>query len=163
MDLFGTTCHFFIDDKQKHYTTYEGIFSIFSILLFIFLSFNDFKRETPISITSSSLLSEIQSSIKIYQQNISIPRKIINSSQSFIYHKNLLFPIISYGKKIKVQNKRRIIEDKKISYKLCSETSMKNLDKNVYKINEPLNEIYCLKINHNKDINEEIERGLDLL
>ena len=147
-DLFGTTCTFYIDKKRKYYTIYGGILSILSVVsyitVFILLSFNDFKRDIP-TVTTSSIPSAGYHKIKPGEQKIWVPWRIMNYDQEYVNHTNILYPIISYRKGDKIPGTTKMpLKDSILPYKLCNETSMKNIDKNIFFINYPINEFYCI-------------------
>ena len=97
MDLFGTKCCFYSEQKLKLYTPLGGIISIISvtaaILIFIFISLSSFKRETP-NIITSSIIDEEQK-IKFNEEKIYIPWKITYNKNNFNFS-NKLFPTIKY-------------------------------------------------------------------
>ena len=157
MDLFGTTCKFYIEKKQKYYTVYGGILSILSIIisfsLFILLNYNQFKRDTPAIVTTSTLPSVGYRKIKFGKEKIWIPWRIMNYAQQYVNHTNILFPVISYRKGHKIPGTTGIhLVNKILPYKLCNETSMKNLDRSIFFIDSPINEYYCIDM-------DEIEMG----
>ena len=147
-DLFGTTCTFYIEKRRKYYTIYGGILSILSIIcyisFFVVLNYNDFKREIPIT-TISSIPSAGYRKIKPGEEKIWIPWRIMDYAQDFVNHTNILYPVISYrqGNRIPGTNKMSLI-NKILPYKLCNETSMKNIDKNIFLFNYPIDEFYCI-------------------
>ena len=148
IDLFGSTCHFYIDKKPKYYTEYGGIMSILSIityiLLFVILCHDDFTREIPTT-TTSSIPSSGFRRIKPKTEKIFIPWRIINYVHEYINHTNILYPIITYRNGEKIPNSTKTpLADKIIPYKLCNETSMKNVDKNIFLIDFPIDQFYCI-------------------
>ena len=76
VDLFGTKLNFYIDKRREFYTYLGGIFSILSILLYIivffFISKDDFKRTTPVT-SASAIPSLGYHRIKFGQEKIWIP------------------------------------------------------------------------------------------
>ena len=97
MDLFGTKCCFYSEQKLKLYTPLGGFISIISIataiLIFVFISLSSFKRENP-NIITSSIIDEGHK-IKFNEEKIYIPWKIQNNKNNFNYS-NILFPTIKY-------------------------------------------------------------------
>ena len=95
LDIFGTKCSFYTDQKLKLYTPLGGILSITSFIagIFIFLQVNlsSFKREMPSIITSSTV--EEYHKIKFNNEKIWIPWKLSINNNSF-NHSGVLFPII---------------------------------------------------------------------
>jgi hypothetical protein len=57
LDIFGTKCSFYTDQKLKLYTPLGGILSITSILLgllvFMHISYSNLKKKMPNTVTSS--------------------------------------------------------------------------------------------------------------
>ena len=100
MDLFGTSCKFYIEKKPKHQTVYGGILSIIYIFLYIFLFFflnySDFKRETPITTTTSSIPEINYKKIKFDEEKIWKPWRKIDSNRKFIDSTNFLYPVINF-------------------------------------------------------------------
>ena len=89
LDIFGTKCSFYTDQKLKLYTPLGGILSITSFIagIFIFLQVNlsSFKREMPSIITSSTV--EEYHKIKFNNEKIWIPWKLsINNNIKKIIH-----------------------------------------------------------------------------
>ena len=148
IDLFGSTCHFYIDKRPKYYTAYGGIMSILSIIayivLFILLCHDDFAREIPTT-TTSSIPSSGFRRIKPKEEKIWIPWRIINYAHEYVNHTNILYPVISYRHGEKIPNTTIVpLTDKIIPYKLCNETSMKFVDKNTFLIDYPIDQFYCI-------------------
>ena len=142
LDLFGTKCSFYTEQKLKLYTPLGGILSIASIItaIFIFISINlsSFKKEDPELITKSII--EEDHIIKFSEEKIWIPWKITNSDDNFFNHTGILFPIIKYYYKDNNTNK---LESKILSYKICSETSMVNKTEN-FVIDSSIDQLYCI-------------------
>jgi len=141
MDLFGTKCCFYSEQKLKLYTPLGGIISIISvtaaILIFIFISLSSFKRETP-NIITSSIIDEEQK-IKFNEEKIYIPWKITYNKNNFNFS-NKLFPTIKYYSR---ENKDDTIKTKNLSYTFCNKTSMSNIQKQIL-MDTSLDELYCI-------------------
>ena len=141
MDLFGTKCCFYSEQKLKLYTPLGGFISIISIataiLIFVFISLSSFKRENP-NIITSSIIDEGHK-IKFNEEKIYIPWKIQNSKNNFNYS-NVLFPTINYYSR---ENKNDIIKSKKLSYKFCNQTSIVNIQNNIL-IDTSIDDLYCI-------------------
>ena len=148
VDLFGTKFSFYIDKRRKFYTYLSGIFSILSIFLyivvFLFVSKDDFNRVTPVTSTS-----EIHSlgyhKVKFSQEKIWIPWRIKDYNLKFVDHTGILYPVIYYFYGEKEPNSREGIHLKHstLNYSLCNETSMVNKT-DLYNIEIPLDELYCI-------------------
>ena len=148
MDFFGTKYTFYSNKRLKFYTVAGGILSIisifFCILIPILFTLDNFKRVSPIT-TISSIPSEGYRKIKFGREKIWIPWRVVDYNDNiYVNHTGLLFPIIYYiyGSKNKENNKMNT-KSKELNYTLCNETSMANRN-DIYKINIPLNELYCI-------------------
>ena len=145
-DIFGTKFSFYTDEKPRFYTFLGGISSILvviiCIIVFIFYSLDDFQRNTP-TVTNSLILSQGNIKIKLGQEKIWIPWRIADYDNKYINHENLIYPIFTYYSGVRNDtNSNFNYKTKKLNYKLCNETSMKNKP-DFYKINVPLNLLYC--------------------
>ena len=105
LDIFGTKCSFYTEQKLKLYTPLGGILSIASILMalviFVYINLSSFKREDPTIISSST--EEEEHRIKFNEEKIWLPWKISNySDENFYNYSGKLYPIIKYY--YKVQN-----------------------------------------------------------
>ena len=145
-DLFGTKMGFYADGKPKFYTSLGGILSILSILISIlslfYFSLDDLKRTSPIT-TFSYIPSEGYRRIKFNEEKIWIPVRITDYYYNYINHKELIYPDMQYYYVAKNKNNDFEIKVKKLSYKLCNETSMINKP-DIYSISVPLNQLYCI-------------------
>ena len=150
IDLFGIKCTFYNEKMPKLYTVAGGILSIISIfvclLIFIMLSLDDLRRKIPLT-TISANPSEGYRKIKFGKEKIWIPWRISDyNNNEFVNHTGLLYPIIYYYSRIKDNNTKDFkLTTKKLSYKLCSETSMA-YERKIYQINVPLNELFCIEM-----------------
>ena len=142
LDLFGTKCSFYTEQRLKLYTPLGGILSITSfiaaILIFIYINLSSFRREDPSFITSS-IVEEIHK-IKFNEEKIWIPWKISDHKSNLFNHSGILFPIIKYYYR---ENRTEQLKSKILSYKLCNETSMVNKSDNIL-IDSELNQLYCI-------------------
>ena len=131
LDLFGTKCSFYTEQKLKLYTPLGGILSIASLItaifIFIYININSFKREDPIIITSTT--EEENHKIKFNEEKIWLPFQITNYNNDTYFNYSVIFiPIIKYYYK---ENNTKL-RSKDISYKPCKETSMKNMPENFF-------------------------------
>ena len=150
-DLFGAKFNFYIEGKQKLYTIFGGTFSIFSILICIsiFAVFNlsDFKRENPTTSVFKKNCNTFHK-IKFGEEKIWIPWRIVDYNDNYFNHSGIFYPIINYYyRENKNDPEKNIIKSEKLNYKLCSETSMINKS-DIYNINLPLNELYCIDMDN---------------
>ena len=142
LDLFGTKCSFYTEQRLKLYTPLGGILSITSfiagIFIFIYINLSSFKREDPIIVTSY-IVKEAHK-IKFSEEKIWIPWKISNdNNDNFFNYSGILFPIIKYYYK----DNNTELKSKNLSYRLCNETSMVNKPED-YLIESPLEQLYCI-------------------
>jgi hypothetical protein len=150
LDLFGTRCTFYSDKMPKFYTVTGGIFTILSVLVCILISaifsLDDIKRKFP-DITTSFIPSQGYRKIKIGKEKIWIPWRIVNfNNNSIINYTNLLYPIIYYYSRTHNNETGQFhLTTKILDYKLCNETSLAK-ESNIYQINVPLNELYCINM-----------------
>ena len=151
IDLFGTKFSFYTEFKPKLYTQLGGILSALSIIIciivFFLMNVNDFKRNYPITLTSS-MKSDTFHKIKFGEEKIWIPWRIVDYNDNYFNHSGIFYPIINYYyRENKNDPEKNIIKSEKLNYKLCSETSMINKS-DIYNINLPLNELYCIDMDN---------------
>ena len=142
LDLFGTKCTFYTEQRLKLYTPLGGILSIASVVtalfIFIYINISSFKREDPTIITSST--KEENHRIKFNEEKIWLPWKISNYNNDNPFNfSGILLPVIKYYYK---ENNTEL-KSKNLSYKSCNETSMINMPEN-YLIDSSLNQLYCI-------------------
>ena len=146
-DFFGQRFHPYIGFKPKYYTHLGGLISIIALIsyifIFVFLGYDDLKRKNPISNTSTVPPSGYKN-IKFGQEKIYLPWRIIDYDENPINITNIIYPRIFYFT-VQPDNVtgELITKYNLINYKLCNETSMKNLGKE-YIIDIPLDTLYCI-------------------
>ena len=121
-------------------------FLIFCILVIIILSIDDIRKLNPITTKSEVPGGEFRV-VNLKESNIYIPWRLITYEEKFINHKGILYPSITL---IEGNLKEEIGMDLKyhnLEYKLCNETSMVNIT-GQYKIDIPLDELYCIAENN---------------
>jgi len=149
IDIYGTKYTFFSNKRPKLYTVTGGILSIisifFCILIPLIFTIDDLKRKIP-HITISPIFSENYRKVKIKDEKIRIPWRLIDSNYNeYVNHTGLLYPIIYYVVGTKNQdNEKMNFRKRELKYKLCNETSMENENNYLYKIQIPLNKLYCI-------------------
>ena len=147
-DFFNIKFNFFYENRVN-ITLFGGFmgisFLIFSILVAIILSIDDFKKLHPIT-TKSEIPGGEFKVLNLKDSNIYIPWRLITYEEKFIDHKGILYPSVTLiegnleeeiGMNLKVHN---------LNYTLCNETSMVNVT-GQYKIDTPLNELWCIEQN----------------
>ena len=146
-DVYGENFHWYIGFKPKFGTFYGGIFSLLSLLaiigVFLFFGYDDFKRKNPNSNTSTVPPSGYKN-IKFGKEKLYLPWRIIDYDENPINISGIIYPRIFYFT-VQPDNitGELITKYNLINYKLCNETSMKNLGKE-YIIDISLETLYCI-------------------
>ena len=152
-DFFGQRFHLYIGYKPKYYTYFGGLITLITfasyILIFIFLGYDDLRRKNPISNTSTSPPSGYRN-IKFGEEKIYLPWRIIDYDENPINITGKIYPRIFYFT-VHPDNVtgELVTEYNLVDYKLCNETSMKNLGKE-YIIDIPLETLYCIDMENLK-------------
>ena len=146
LDIFSVRFSFYTSKKPKSQSIFGGImtfiYAILSLLVFLFLSYDDIKRLNPIT-TMSEIPDTERKLVNMKNEKIWIPFRIVNYENKFIDHRGILY-IVPYL--IEGRFDENIGMDLKytlLNYTLCNETSMINKPEN-YKIGLPLNELFCI-------------------
>ena len=153
IDCYGQRFNLYIGYKPKFYTCFGGIMTLLSflsyILIFIILGNDDLKRKNPISNTSTVPPSGYKN-IKFGEEKIYLPWRIIDYDENPINITNVIYPRIFYFT-VQPDNitGELITKYNLVNYKLCNETSMKNLGKE-YIIDIPLETLYCIDMDNLK-------------
>ena len=146
-DFYGEHFHWYISFKPKYYTYIGGIFSILSFLafiaIFVALGYNDFKRNYPVSNTSTIPPTGYRN-IKFGEEKLYLPWRVIDYDENSINISGIIYPRIYYFT-VQPDNitGQLITKFNLINYKLCNETSMKYLGKE-YIIDIPIESLYCI-------------------
>ena len=152
-DFFGQRFNFYIGYRPKYYSYFGGIITLIAfvsyILTFVFLGYDDLKRKNPISNTSTSPPSGYKN-IKFGEEKIYLPWRIIDYDENPINITGKIYPKIFYFT-VHPDNVtgELITKYNLVDYKLCNETSMKNLGKE-YIIDIPLETLYCIDMENLK-------------
>ena len=146
LDCFGTNFNFYTEKNRKFYTTFGGVLTILSIfvslLVFIFINFDDLLHNVPISTTSTA--GEEHRNIKFLEEKIWIPWRIRDYNGKTVDFKDLFYPIAYYYKGIYNNSKKSLdLSYEIINSRLCNETPMAN-NSNSYIIDIDLDQIYCI-------------------
>ena len=145
LDIFGTTFTFYIEKHRKYYTTLGGVLSVISIfigiIVFVFISIDDFMHNNPISTTSTS--EEGHKNIKFGNEKVWIPWRIRDFGGKTINHIDFLYPIIYYYQGLRNETNYMNVKYRHLDYKLCNETLMKNNSKQ-FIIDMDLNQLFCI-------------------
>ena len=146
-DFYGEHFHWYIGFKPKYYTFTGGIFSILSFLSFIIifasLGYKDFKRNYPVSNTSTIPPTGYRN-IKFGEEKLYLPWRIIDYDENSLNISGIIYPRIYYFT-VQPDNitGQLVTKFNLINYKLCNETSMKYLGKE-YLIDIPIETLYCI-------------------
>ena len=146
-DFYGEHFHWYIGYKPRYYSYCGGIFSLLSLFLiiaiFILFGYDDFKRNNPISNTST-VPPKGYKNIKFGQEKLYLPWRIIDYDENPINISGIIYPRIFYFT-VQPDNKtgELITKYNLINYKLCNETSMKNLG-DEYIIDISIDTLYCI-------------------
>ena len=145
-DLFEVKFHFYLNNQPNYQNIFGGImtfiFYMVCIFGFIFFSYDDLKKLNPIS-SKSEIPDAGLRTVNVLNEKIWIPFRMVTYEEQFVDHRGILFPLLYFveGKwdgTIGMDLKYHLL-----SYKLCNETSMANKP-NSFKINVPLNELFCI-------------------
>ena len=145
-DLYGSKFHWYIGYKPKYYSYYGGIFSLLClaiwIIIFIVFGLEDFHR-TPI-INTSSFPPNGYKNIQFGKQKLYLPWRIVDYNEKPLNHKGILYPKIYYFTN-KYNNETGVMKSNYtlLNYKLCNETSMKDLGKE-FLLDIAIEDLYCI-------------------
>ena len=145
-DLYGSKFHWYIGYKPKYYSYYGGIFSLLClatwIIIFIVFGLEDFHR-TPI-INTSSFPPNGYKNIQFGKQKLYLPWRIVDYYEKPLNHKGILYPKIYYFTN-KYNNETGVMKSNYtlLNYKLCNETSMKDLGKE-FLLDIAIEDLYCI-------------------
>ena len=146
-DIYGTHFHWLLGNKSKYYSFYGGLFSILTvfswIIIFIVFGLDDLKKNNPISNTST-LPPKGLKNIQFGKEKLYLPWRMIDYDYKSVNHEGVLYPKIYYFIR-KYNNITGLMDSyyNLIEYKLCNETSMKNLG-NEFLLNAPIESFYCI-------------------
>ena len=147
IDFFNIKFKFYTNNKPNYQNEFGGIMSfafiLFCIPIIISLAYEDLKRLNPTTTTNEITDSE-RKIVKMNEEKIWIPFRIVNYENKFIDHRDILYivPYLIEGKFN--ENTGMDLKYHLLKYKLCNETSMRNKPDN-YKIDIPLNELFCFE------------------
>ena len=147
-DFFNIKFNFYYNNKDD-ISFFGGIMSlcyiVLAILITIILSIDDLKKLNPITTKSEVPGGEFKV-VNLKESHIYIPWRLITYEEKFIDHRGILYPMVTL---IEGKLNEEIGMDLKthtLKYTLCNETSMANISYH-YKIDTPLDELYCIEQN----------------
>ena len=148
-DFFTIKFHFYTNKQPKFRNIFGGIMNLIYLficfLIFFEFSYEDLFKLNPIS--SKSEISNIkQKVVNLNEEKLWIPFRMVTYEEKFIDHRGFLY-ILPYFIEGKRNNSNGMdLKYNLLHYKLCNETSMINKSNN-YKIDVPLNELFCIDEN----------------
>ena len=146
-DFFGIKFHFYTNNQPNYQNIFGGIMNliylIVCVILFVFLSYDDLKMLNPTT-TMSDISDKEARIVDLNEEKIWIPFRLVNWENKVIKHKGIINikPYFIEGKFDEVNG--MVLQYHLLNYTLCNETAMANKPEN-YRINVPLNELYCLE------------------
>ena len=147
-DFFDIKFHFNYENRHK-ISIFGGIMSIIclvgSILTILLLSIDDIKKLNPKATKSEVPGGEFRV-INLAESKIFIPWRLITYEEKLIDHRGILYPMISLIEGSLNEEIGMDLKYHNLKYKLCSETAMANIT-DIYKIDTPLNELFCIEEN----------------
>ena len=118
------------------------IYIFFCIVIFIAFSLDDLKKLNPIT-TKNEIPDSERKIVNMNNEKIWIPFRIVNYENQFVDHREGLY-VVPYLIEGKFNNKIGMdLKAHLLNYKFCNETSMANMPNN-YKIDTPLNQLFCI-------------------
>ena len=145
-DFFGIKFHFYTNNQPYYHNLFGGIMYIIYVILCIFIfmifSYDDLNRLNPTT-TESDITEKEPRKIDLNKEKIWIPFRIVNYENTFIRHPGILY-IVPYFIEGNYYDNRMNLKYHTLNYTLCNETAMAKRPEN-YKINTPLNELYCIE------------------
>ena len=146
-DFFGIKFHFYTNNQPNYQNIFGGLMNLIYLIvcgiLFVFLSYDDLKMLNPTT-TMSDISDKEARIVDLNEEKIWIPFRLVNWENKVIKHKGIINikPYFIEGKFDEVNG--MILKYHLLNYTLCNETEMANKPEN-YRINVPLNELYCLE------------------
>lgn len=144
-DLYGVKFHFYTENHRSNYNPFGGVMSLLYVIscffVIIIFSLRDIKRLNPIT-TRSEIYNTQYRKVEVRADKLWIPWRFVTYEEKYIDHKNVIFPEINYVNGIWIDEIGMKLNYTSLKYKLCNETSMVNKTDN-YKIDVPLNQLYC--------------------
>ena len=146
LDFFNIKFYFYINNQPNYQNIFGGIMTLlyifFCIAIFIAFSFDDLKRLHPIT-TKNEIPDSERKIINMNKEKIWIPFRIVNYENQFVDHREGLY-VVPYLIEGKFNNEIGMdLKAHLLNYKFCNETSMANMPNN-YKIDIPLNQLFCI-------------------
>ena len=132
VDLFGAYHHWYVNHKKKVYTSFGGILTLISLIIFTIVSSFYFKhfinRENP-QITENDKPNYQYKKIKFGEEKIYIPWTIADYTIKKVNFTGYLYPIIYYfyGERNK-ETGTMPYNYKILNYKYCNETNLKTVN-----------------------------------
>ena len=148
-DFFDIKFHFYYENRLK-ISIFGGIMSILCllgcILSALILSLDDLKKLNPKTTKSEVPGGEFRV-VNLEESKIWIPWRLITYEEKFIDHRGILYPMVSLIEGALNDEIGMDLKYHDLRYRLCNETSMANMTDNIYHIDTPLNELFCIDQN----------------
>ena len=148
-DFFTIKFHFYTNKQPKFRNIFGGIMNLFYLficfVIFFRFSYEDLFKLNPIS-SKSEISNYDQKIVDLNEEKLWIPFRIVTYEEKFIDHRGLLYILPYFIEGKKTNSTGMDLKYNLLHYKLCNETSMINKSKN-YKIDVPLNELFCIDEN----------------
>ena len=146
LDFFNIKFYFYTNNQPNYQNIFGGIMTIiyifFCIVIFIAFSLDDLKKLNPIT-TKNEIPDSERKIVNMNNEKIWIPFRIVNYENQFVDHREGLY-VVPYLIEGKFNNKIGMdLKAHLLNYKFCNETSMANMPNN-YKIDTPLNQLFCI-------------------
>ena len=145
-DFFNIKFQFYYENRVK-INIFGGIMSLICIITCIIasllLSLDDIRKINPKTTKSEVPGGEFRL-INLGASKIWIPWRLITYEEKFIDHRGILYPMISLIEGAFNEEIGMDLKYHNLKYKLCNETEMANIT-DMYKIDTPLNELFCLE------------------
>jgi hypothetical protein len=146
-DLYGSSFHLYYGYQPKYHTCYGGLLSIIAVLssVFIILVFIIKESNKNESISNTSIIpSQGYKNIHCGKEKLYLPWRIIDYNERIVDFKGKIFPKIYYFSN-KINNETGLMDTQYylINYKLCNETNMKNIKKEIM-LDISIDKLYCI-------------------
>ena len=150
IDLLDINFYFYTD-KKRNFTTKLGgsltlLWFISGLFTFIYINYDDFLHNNPISTISTSKLP--YRNVKFLEEKLWIPWRIRDYRARAFNFTGVLYPIVYYYQTSKNIEKNALdLSSRILDYKLCNETSMVNYT-NSFILDIELEKLYCIEMDY---------------
>ena len=150
IDLFGIHFNFYTDKKREFYTRLGGLLTfisfIISLSLFIYMNYDDFMHNNPISTTSFS--KEPFRNVRFLEEKIWVPWRIRDYRSRTLNFTDVFYPIAFYYHAVRNYTRDDFdLEFKVLDFKRCNETSMAN-HTDSFILDIELSKLFCVEMDY---------------